>query len=105
MKKQILLGITLAALGATAAIAQDQSLQLPPLVGRYQLVDATFSAPPDNPDKKFTRLVRIDTVTGNMWVCDYIYVPANPTQWVSNGRCDPFPAQQDYVINRNVKKQ
>ncbi len=104
MKKQILLGIAIVALASTSAIAQNQNQQQLPQVGRYQILEATFTAAPDSPDKKFQSLVRLDTATGEMLICDYVYAHANNTQWLTNGRCGPFFAPQDVFINKQVKK-
>lgn len=105
MKKQILLGITIAALGATAAIAQEQSHpQQLPQVGRFQVIEATFTSAPDNPEKQFMWVLRLDTATGEMVFCDYIYLHANDKQWHANGNCAPFQAPQGYLINKRQKK-
>jgi hypothetical protein len=96
MKKQILLGITLAALGATAALAQDQAQQLPPMVGRYQAIDATFINQPDAAEKHIKRMVIIDTVYGvPVSVCEYGYANGGKMQdgteyWTTGRGCTPW---------------
>jgi len=81
---------------ATPIPTAEQIPAPPPLpIGRYQVIDATFSNTPDAPDKQFKRPVILDTVTGSIKVCDYIYKDIGKQQdgrayWSATPQCWAF---------------
>lgn len=80
----------------TPTTAAEQIPASPPLpIGRYQVIDASFSNTPDAPDKQFKRPVILDTVTGTIKVCDYIYKdigkqPDGRAYWSATPTCWKF---------------
>lgn len=111
MKKYFWFGFVITALISNVSFAQEQGQVQPQQlqVGRYQVVDATFSSPPDASTKTFKRLVIVDTATSLLTVCDYVYQDAGKGKdkreyWWANGACAPFVAQQAYPIPKSPKK-
>jgi hypothetical protein len=88
------------------ALAQQQSSQ----VGRYQMMEATLSAPPDAAAKQAKRLVILDTITGTLTTCDYVYNDVGKKKedgreyWGANGICSPFGTQQGWYIPKAAKR-
>ncbi|MBI5936890.1 MAG: hypothetical protein HY850_03490 [Betaproteobacteria bacterium] len=87
-------GIALAEEPATPAQAGAQT-PAPPPIGRYQAIDASFSNSPDAPEKQFRRPLILDTVTGSIKVCDYIYKDIGKQQdgrayWSATPTCWAF---------------
>jgi len=80
----------------TPAPATEQIPTPPPLpIGRYQVIDASFSNTPDASEKQFRRPVILDTVTGSIKVCDYIYKDIGKQQdgrayWSATPQCWAF---------------
>ena len=105
MNKPLLI---LAMLGLTTGLAQAEEPAPPPAqatppapaqpplpIGRYQVIDASFSNSPDATEKQFRRPVILDTVTGNIKVCDYIYKdigkqPDGRAYWSATPTCWAF---------------
>lgn len=109
MNKSFLFSFVVAALVSNPSFGkgQDQAQPQQLQVGRYQLLDATLSNPPDVSEKKFKRLVILDTATGMISTCDYVYQDAgeeNRESWWANGTCAPFAATQGYLISKTPKK-
>lgn len=81
---------------STPAPAAEQIPAPPPLpIGRYQVIDASFSNTPDAAEKQFKRPVILDTVTGTIKVCDYIYKdigkqPDGRAYWSATPTCWKF---------------
>lgn len=78
-----------------APAAEPASAPPPPPIGRYQVIDASFSNTPDAPEKQFKRPVILDTVTGTIKVCDYIYKdigkqPDGRPYWSATPQCWAF---------------
>ncbi len=78
-----------------ATPAAEQTTPPPLPIGRYQVIDASFSNTPDAPDKQFKRPVILDTVTGTIKVCDYIYKDISKQQdgrayWSATPTCWAF---------------
>ncbi|NWG86335.1 MAG: hypothetical protein HXY26_02305 [Hydrogenophilaceae bacterium] len=103
----------LAALGLTAGIAlaeepapastptpeptpaPAEQIPAPLPIGRYQVIDGSFSNTPDAPEKQFKRPVILDTATGTIKVCDYIYKDIGKQKdgrayWSATPTCWPF---------------
>ncbi len=75
----------------------------PPLpIGRYQIIDASFSNSPDAPEKQFRRPVILDTVTGSIKVCDYIYKDIGK-QADGRGYWSATPTCWAFVTGESVK--
>lgn len=99
MNKPLLILATLG-LATGAALAEEPAPSLappqtPPPIGRYQVIDASFSNSPDAPEKQFRRPVILDTVTGSIKVCDYIYKdigkqPDGRAYWSATPTCWAF---------------
>lgn len=112
MKKGFLFGLALTALVSTPSFAEDQNQGQPQQqvqVGRYQIVDATFSRAPDASVKQFKQLVILDTATGALTTCDYSYIDSGKTKdkrefWWANGTCGPFSYPQPFQVPKNQKK-
>ena len=111
MNKGFLFGFVVSALISNPSFAQEQSQTQAQQaqVGRYQVVDATLSNPPDVSQKQFKRLVILDTATGALTVCDYVYQDAekakdNREYWWANGYCAPFVARQALLVPKSPKK-
>jgi hypothetical protein len=103
--------LAIAALFAAAAFpvfAQNQPQAQQIQVGRYQLMQATFSASPDNASKTFTAPVLLDTATGIISRCDYTYTPVvmpnTQPAWEYNGFCTPLHTDAPGYLPRSVKK-
>ncbi len=72
-----------------------EQIPAPLPTGRYQVIDANFSNAPDAPEKQFRRPVILDTVTGSIKVCDYIYKDIGKQQdgrayWSATPQCWAF---------------
>lgn len=111
MKKIILFSFAVSTLISNPSIAQDQGQGQPQQLqaGRYQLLDATFSAPPDASVKQFKQLVILDTATGVLTRCDYAYQNAgkdkdNREYWWANGACAHFVAPDKFLVPKSPKK-
>lgn len=107
MNKPLLILATLG-LSAGIALAEEPATPPPPEstttpaveqaplpIGRYQVIDASFSNTPDAPEKQFKRPVILDTVTGSIMVCDYIYKDIGKQKdgrnyWSATPTCWPF---------------
>lgn len=105
----VIAAVVLLASNPSFGQAQDPAQQQQQLlqIGRYQLLDATLSSPPDAPEelKTFKRLVVLDTMTGMISVCDYVYQDAGRANtndrreyWWANGACVPFTAHQAFLV-------
>lgn len=107
MKKNSVLGFAMLVL-ASATSSADEQVQ-PLQVGRYQIMDATFSSAPDAPAKQFKQLVILDTATGVLTRCDFAYQDGGKTKdkqafWWANGSCGPFIYPQPFTVPKNQKK-
>jgi hypothetical protein len=73
-------------------------------VGRFQIMEVTLSNPPDAAAKQSKHVVLLDTRTGTMSVCDYVYNNAGRDNkdgreyWGANGICSPFSTPRGWYI-------
>lgn len=100
--------IVFAALASLVAIPvfAQQATQTAP-VGRYQMIDAQFSGPPDS-GQSFKRLAILDTATGVVAVCDYVYQDAgkrsdNREYWSTNGSCGMLITPEPLLVSKAAK--
>lgn len=109
MKVQILVATLLGiALGAPVASAQDQPQPQQLQVGRYQMLDASFTNAPDASMKQFKRLVILDTATGVLTTCDISFQDAGKAKdgheyWAATPGCWPFATGQSQYVRKAPK--
>lgn len=112
MKSSLCIALLLLTAGIQTAFAQDEGQAQPQQlqVGRYQILDASFSGFPDAPMKQFKRLVILDTATGALTSCDYVYRDAGKAKdgreyWAAQGGCGPFAMQEPMYSPKASKKK
>jgi hypothetical protein len=97
-----LLGLSSVALAQTPAPAGQ--------VSRYQMMSATLTNPPDASARQSTRLLILDTFTGTLTACDYVYNDGGKNKedgreyWGANGICAPFSTEKGWYVPKAAKK-
>ncbi|MES2536807.1 MAG: hypothetical protein V4632_13135 [Pseudomonadota bacterium] len=79
-------------------------------VSRYQMMSAPLTNPPDAGAKQSARLLILDTFTGALTACDYIYNDGGKNKedgreyWGANGICAPFSTEKGWYVPKAAKK-
>jgi hypothetical protein len=109
MKNRIL-GLLIMTGMSQSSLAQEVTTTALAAIGRYQMIEATFSNPPDAAAKQSRRLVILDTMTGALTTCDFVYNDGGKDNrdgreyWGTNGICAPFSTQKGWYVPKTSKK-